>query len=217
MKLKAAVAGTGFIGPVHVEGLRRAGVEVVGILGSTPENSQLSATELGIEKAYVSFDEVLTDADIDCVHLATPNRLHFEQAKACIAAGKHVLCEKPLAMNSVESAELVRLAANANVACGVNYNIRYYPALPGSSGPSSKRNGRRRLPHNRKLFSGLVIPRNRLQLASTRRRRRRTASRRGHRHSLAGSRSCNHRFGSRGRLRRSSDRLPCPKATDRRR
>lgn len=127
MKFKAAVAGTGFIGPVHVEGLRRAGVDVVGILGSTPEKSQLSATDLGIEKTYASFDEVIADADIDCVHLATPNRLHFEQAKACIAAGKHVLCEKPLAMNSDESSELVRLAANSKVACGVNYNIRYYP------------------------------------------------------------------------------------------
>ena len=127
MKFKAAVAGTGFIGPVHVEGLRRAGVEVVGILGSTPDRSQASEAVLGIEKAYSSLDEVLADADVDCVHLATPNRLHFEQAKASIAAGKHVLCEKPLAMNSAESAELVRLAAASNVACGVNYNIRYYP------------------------------------------------------------------------------------------
>jgi predicted dehydrogenase len=127
VKFKAAVAGTGFIGPVHVEGLRRAGVEVVGILGSTPDRSQASAAVLGIEKAYSSLDEVLADADVDCVHLATPNRLHFEQAKASIAAGKHVLCEKPLAMNSAESAELVRLAAASNVACGVNYNIRYYP------------------------------------------------------------------------------------------
>jgi len=127
VKFKVAVAGTGFIGPVHVEGLRRAGVEVVGILGSTPDKSQSSATEMHIEKAYASFDELLADADVDCVHLATPNRLHFKQAKACIAAAKHVLCEKPLAMNSDESAELVRLAANSNVACGVNYNIRYYP------------------------------------------------------------------------------------------
>ena len=127
MKFKAAVAGTGFIGPVHVEGLRRAGVEVVGILGSTPEKSRNSADELGIARAYASFEEILADADVQCVHLATPNRLHFEQARACIAAGKHVLCEKPLAMNSAESADLVRLAADSNVVCGVNYNIRYYP------------------------------------------------------------------------------------------
>lgn len=127
MKFKAAIAGTGFIGPVHVEGLRRAGVDVVGILGSTAEKSRAAADELGLGRGYTSLDEILSDADVDCVHLATPNRLHFEQAKACIAAGKHVLCEKPLAMNSAESAELVRLATASNVVCGVNYNIRYYP------------------------------------------------------------------------------------------
>ena len=127
VKFKAAVAGTGFIGPVHVEGLRRAGVDVVGILGSTLQKSQASADKLGLAKAYASLDEILSDSSVDCVHLATPNRLHFEQAKACIAAGKHVLCEKPLAMNSAESAELVRLAETSKVVCGVNYNIRYYP------------------------------------------------------------------------------------------
>ena len=72
VKFKVAVAGTGFIGPVHVEGLRRAGVEVVGILGSTPDKSQSSATEMHIEKAYASFDELLADADVDCVYLPSP-------------------------------------------------------------------------------------------------------------------------------------------------
>lgn len=124
---KAAVVGTGFIGPVHVEGLRRAGVEVVGVLGSTSEKSEQAANALRINRGYAAFEDVLADAEVDSVHLTTPNRLHFEQAKACIAAGKHVMCEKPLAMNSRESAELVRLATNASVACGVNYNIRYYP------------------------------------------------------------------------------------------
>ena len=125
--IKAAVVGTGFIGPVHVEGLRRAGIEVVGILGSTAEKSRQTAETLSIARAYDTFDEVLADTSVDSVHLTTPNRLHFEQAKACIAAGKHVMCEKPLAMDSRESSELVRLAAAANVACGVNYNIRFYP------------------------------------------------------------------------------------------
>lgn len=127
VKLKAAVAGTGFIGPVHVEGLQRAGVDVVGILGSTPDKSRVSAETLGLAKPYESLDDMLADDDVQVVHLATPNRLHFEQARSCIAAGKHVMCEKPLAMNAEESAELVRLSAASDVACGVNYNIRYYP------------------------------------------------------------------------------------------
>ncbi|MCA9126016.1 MAG: Gfo/Idh/MocA family oxidoreductase [Planctomycetales bacterium] len=129
MKLnyKAAVIGTGFIGPVHVEGLRRAGVEVVGILGSSPEKSRAAAESLGLATAYSTIEQLLAHSAIDCVHIASPNRLHFEQAKLCLAAGKHVLCEKPLAMNATESRQLVALAAKSGVATGVNYNIRYYP------------------------------------------------------------------------------------------
>ena len=126
----AAVVGTGFIGPVHVEALRRAGVHVTGILGSSPEKSQAAAERLGLPQGYASFDEILNDPDIDSVHITTPNKFHFEQAKAALAAGKHVMCEKPLAMDSTESAKLVGLAAEArgrNLAACVNYNIRYYP------------------------------------------------------------------------------------------
>ena len=126
-KVSAAVIGAGFIGPVHVEGLRRAGVPVTGILGIDAAESRRAAEKLGLPRAYASFDEVLRDPAVGSVHLAVPNRLHFALAKAALAAGKHVLCEKPLAMNSRESAALVKLAAKAGVAAGVNYNIRYYP------------------------------------------------------------------------------------------
>ncbi len=126
-QLTAVVVGTGFIGPVHVEGLRRAGVHIAGIVGSSPAKSRQSAASLGLPRGYSSLDEVLADATVDAVHLTTPNRYHFEQAAAVLRAGKHVLCEKPLAMNSRESAELVRLAAASGRAAGVCYNIRYYP------------------------------------------------------------------------------------------
>ena len=117
--LSAAVVGTGFIGPVHVEGLRRAGIKVTGIAGSTAEKSRLAAESLGLKRGYSSLDEVLADDRVDAVHLATPNRFHFEQASAVLRSGKHVLCEKPLAMNSRESAELVRLAEGSGLAAGV--------------------------------------------------------------------------------------------------
>ena len=123
----AVVVGTGFIGPVHVEALLRAGVRVAGIVGSTPEKSQTAAERLGLPRGYASLEEVLADDAVDVVHVATPNRLHYEQCRAVIAAGKHVLCEKPLAMRAEESAELVRLAAEAGVAAGVAYNLRHYP------------------------------------------------------------------------------------------
>ena len=124
---RAAVVGTGFIGPVHVEGLRRAGVNVAAIVGSTPEKSRVAAERLGIDPKHTSLEDVLADDSIDAVHLTTPNRFHFEQARNVLRAGKHVLCEKPLAMDSRESAELTRLAADCELAAGVAYNIRFYP------------------------------------------------------------------------------------------
>lgn len=125
--MKVAITGTGFMGGTHAEGLRRAGLEVIGILGSSPEKSQRAAERFGIPIAYQSLDALLADPDVGAVHITTPNRFHFESAKAAIEAGKHVLCEKPLAMNTEESAELVRLASEHRIATGVNYNIRFYP------------------------------------------------------------------------------------------
>lgn len=125
--LSAAVVGTGFIGPVHVEGLRRAGVYVAGILGSSPEKSQAAAKRLGIPRGYCDLAELLADDAVDVVHLTTPNRHHFAEVQAVLAAGKHVLCEKPLAMTAAESRQLVDLAAVSDRVCGVNYNIRFYP------------------------------------------------------------------------------------------
>ena len=122
-----AMVGTGFMGPVHVEALKRLSIPVRGILGSSAEKSRRAATALGLPKAYDSFEAVLADTSVDAVHIATPNRLHFPMAKAALLAGKHVLCEKPLAMNSAESAELVDVARRCGKAAGVNYNIRFYP------------------------------------------------------------------------------------------
>jgi predicted dehydrogenase len=122
-----AIAGTGFIGPVHVEALRRAGQAVVGIMGSTPDKSRTAADALGIPAAYSSYDDLLRDARVQAVHITTPNRLHFEMAAAALRAGKHVVCEKPLAMNSQQSRVLVKIAAESKVAAAVAYNIRFYP------------------------------------------------------------------------------------------
>lgn len=125
--MHAAVVGTGFIGPVHVEALRRAGVVVKGILGSQPEKTRIAAESLGLSHAYESYDELLADAEVDAVHITTPNRYHFEQATAALKAGKHVMCEKPLAMNSSQTQSLVELAKECHLAAGVCYNIRFYP------------------------------------------------------------------------------------------
>ena len=123
------VVGTGFIGPAHVEGLRRNGITVAALAEETAEKANLKAAELGIPRAYSSLDELLADPEIAVVHLATPNNLHFAHARAALLAGKHVICEKPLALTSKESGELVRLAAEKNLVTAVNHNLRMYPMV----------------------------------------------------------------------------------------
>jgi predicted dehydrogenase len=125
--LRAAIVGTGFMGPTHTEGLRRLGIDVVGVLGSSPAKSRRAASDWGVARAYDSYDDLLADDDVDVVHITTPNYLHFEQARAALEAGKHVMCEKPLAMNSEETSELVSLAEETGLVAGVNYNLRFYP------------------------------------------------------------------------------------------
>jgi predicted dehydrogenase len=123
-----AVVGTGFIGPVHVEAIRRLGYQVVGILGSSPERGGTRAREMGVPKAYATFAELLADPAVDSVHITTPNKTHFQMSRDALLAGKHVVCEKPLAMNANESRQLVELAAgHPGQVAAVNYNIRFYP------------------------------------------------------------------------------------------
>ncbi len=128
MTIRTAILGTGFMSWVHADALRRNGVEVYGILGSSHAKSQAAAVQLGATKAFASIEDLLNDPSVDCVHICTPNRSHFEFVTEAITAGKHVLCEKPLAMTSRESASLRDLAAQHPELCtGVNYNIRFYP------------------------------------------------------------------------------------------
>jgi len=124
----AAVVGTGFIGPVHVEALLRVGVDVKGILGITPEASEQAVKTFGLRKAYPDYQTLLDDPEVQVIHLTTPNKTHYEFAKRALLANKHVICEKPLAMNSKETAELATLAkSKPNRVAAVNYNLRFYP------------------------------------------------------------------------------------------
>lgn len=125
--IRAAVVGTGFIGPVHVEALRRLGIEVIGMMGSTPKRAEPKAEAIGIERVYPDYEALLADDLVDIVHITSPNHLHYSQTRDAIRAGKHVICEKPLAMTSEESGELLRLAEKAGVVHAVNFNLRFYP------------------------------------------------------------------------------------------
>lgn len=123
----AAVIGTGFIGTVHVQALRRLGVQLRGVLGSSPERGAERAAAIGVPHAYESLDALLADDSVDVVHVTSPNHAHYPQVKAILAAGKHVICEKPLAMTSAQSAEMVGIARASGKVAAVCYNIRFYP------------------------------------------------------------------------------------------
>ncbi len=127
-EIGVAIVGTGFMGWVHAEALRRVGVTITGVLGSSLAKSQAAADTFSLPRGYSSYEEVLDDRAVHSVHLGVPNRFHFEMARDALLAGKHVMCEKPLAMTSTESAQLVEFAKqHPQQAAAVNYNIRYYP------------------------------------------------------------------------------------------
>lgn len=126
-KWRVGVIGAGFIGPVHVEALRRLSIDVVALAGNDAERTAEKARQLHIARSYGSAEELLADPDINVVHITSPNHLHFSHAKAALLAGKHVVCEKPLAMDSRQSSELVKLAKEKKLVNAVNFNIRYYP------------------------------------------------------------------------------------------
>ncbi|RFU66626.1 Gfo/Idh/MocA family protein [Peribacillus glennii] len=129
-KIKVGIIGTGFIGPTHIEAIRRLGfVDVIGIAGSTRESAEKAAAELNIDKAYGDYQELLNDNEIKVIHNCTPNHLHFKINKEAILAGKHVLSEKPLAMDSKESAELLDLAKKHKVIHAVNFNYRQHATI----------------------------------------------------------------------------------------
>ncbi|WP_333816270.1 Gfo/Idh/MocA family protein [Tabrizicola sp.] len=123
----AAVIGTGFIGSVHLGTLRRLGIPVVGVLGSSAARGADRARALGVAKAYGSLDELLADPAVQVVHVTSPNVAHYGQVKAILQAGKHVICEKPLAMTSTQSAEMLAMARASGKVAAVCYNTRFYP------------------------------------------------------------------------------------------
>lgn len=128
--VRVGIIGTGFIGPVHVEAIRRTGLAQVDAVSEVNlELARQKADALGIPKAYGDYHELLADPAIDCVHICVPNHLHFAVARDALAAGKHVVAEKPLAMDAEEGAELTRLAGESGLVCGMHLNIRAYPLV----------------------------------------------------------------------------------------
>jgi predicted dehydrogenase len=127
--LRAAVAGTGFIGAVHVRSARLAGAHVVGVAASSQASAERAAAGLGVDRAFATAEELARADDVDVVHICTPNHLHLPLAEAALAAGKHVVCEKPLALDVAGARRLVDAAAAAGRVAAVPFVYRYYPTV----------------------------------------------------------------------------------------
>jgi predicted dehydrogenase len=129
-RIRTAVIGTGFMGRVHLEALRRVeNVDVVEIAATSADKARAAAEGYNVLNSTGDWMDVIRDPSIDAVHIATPNAEHFPMAKAAFEAGKHVLCEKPLAMSVTEAQELVALQAAKGLRGAVNHNLRYYPMV----------------------------------------------------------------------------------------
>ena len=129
-KLNTAIIGTGFMGRVHTEGVRRLGnVEVVAVAGSSDASAKKFAQSIGIPKSTGDYRTLLDDPNLDAVHILTPNALHYPMSMAAMKAGKAVLCEKPLTMSSAEAKEMVKLAEKKNLPNAVCHNLRFYPVV----------------------------------------------------------------------------------------
>lgn len=129
--LRAGVIGTGFIGPVHIEALKRLGVRISAICGSTA-SAKATAEKWGIPEVYGDYDyrSMYASPNVDVVHITSPNKVHVAQSLAALAAGKHVVCEKPLGMTSKETAKVVVAAGRKNAPVfSVNYMCRFFPAV----------------------------------------------------------------------------------------
>lgn len=127
--MRIGIIGAGFIGAVHARAARLAGGEVTTVAASTPESSRAAARRLGARRAAASAAEVAEDPEVDVVHICAPNHLHVPLTRAALGGGKHVICEKPLALSEAEAREVTELAARSDRLAAVPFVYRFYPLI----------------------------------------------------------------------------------------
>lgn len=126
-ELRIGVAGVGFIGVVHAQAARRAGARIAGVAASTRDSAEAAAIRIGADEAFADAEALAVSPDIDVLHICSPNHLHRPLAEAALAAGKHVVCEKPLALDGAEARSLREAADAAGVVATVPFVYRFYP------------------------------------------------------------------------------------------
>jgi len=158
-ELKVAIAGAGFIGAVHARSARLAGAHLVGVAASSPDRARTAAAELGADRSFPSAEALVTADDVDVVHICTPNALHLPLAEAALVAGKHVVCEKPLALDLDGALRLADAAKTAGTHAAVPFVYRYYPLVrEARQRVRSGKLGRLRLVHGTYLQDWLASP-----------------------------------------------------------
>ncbi|MBA4248790.1 MAG: oxidoreductase [Microbacterium sp.] len=127
--LGVAFIGGGFMADVHSRAARAAGARIVGVTSSSPAGSRVAADRIGADVAFDDVDALLADPAIDVVHVVTPNATHHELTTRVLAAGKHVVCEKPLATTVADALDLEQRAAAAGVVATVPFVYRFHPMV----------------------------------------------------------------------------------------
>ncbi|MBN6101862.1 Gfo/Idh/MocA family oxidoreductase [Xanthomonas sp. CFBP 8703] len=128
-KLGIAIVGTGMIGAVHRRAALLAGADVRGVAASSPQRARDVAQSWDVPRAYRDIEDVVADPQVQVVHVCTPNHLHRAMAQAALDAGKHVICEKPLATTLQDAQALAALAAATGLVATVPFVYRYHPVV----------------------------------------------------------------------------------------
>ena len=129
-KIRTAIIGSGFMGGAHLEALQRiGGVEIVMIASDDFKNGKSLADKFSVPTFVTDWQKAVTNSDVDVIHNCTPNHFHFEINKAALKNNKHIISEKPLTVNSKQSAELLQLLKKHNVVNAINFNYRFYPII----------------------------------------------------------------------------------------
>ena len=210
--VRVGIAGTGFIGGVHARSARLAGGHLVGVAASSPERSRRAADALGADRAFESAEALATAEDVDVVHICTPNHLHAPLAELALAAGKHVICEKPLAMDAAQARRLTDAARDAPGQAAVPFVYRYYPTVREARERVRRGETGAAAPDPRHVPAGLAAPPRGRQLARRRGHRRRVPGVRRHRLALVRPRRVRRRPAHHAGLRAPDHRRARPRA-----
>jgi len=125
-KLGVGVIGTGFSGKLHARAALANGARLVGVVGTDEETSRRVAEQLGAEERFADARSLIEHHAVGVVHVCTPNVFHVPLADYVLAQGKHVVCEKPLAVSVKDAAALAARAAEAGVVAAVPFVYRYH-------------------------------------------------------------------------------------------